>query len=251
MPTSLFLPASSNPIGLANVGSYSSPVFVDIDGDGDLDAMISDYEGNTRFFQNTGSAGNPAFAAAVMNPFGLANAGFFANPAFVDIDGDGDMDLFIGEYYGDTLFFENTGTNSSPAFATAVTNPFGLTSLGYMTSPTFADIDGDGDFDALITDYYGDNYFYQNTGTPSAPVFAAPTTNPFGIVNGGIKSKPEFVDFDDDGDYDLVIGHYSSAVVFNHLFVTASRSEFVVDAASEDHDYHQTAEACGIPVTVL
>lgn len=212
MPTTTFLPALTNPLGLGNVGSYASPVFVDIDGDGDLDALVSDYLGNTRYFQNTGSASSASFAAAVVNPFGLTNAGYFANPAFVDIDGDGDLDVFIGEYYGDTVYFQNTGTATSPAFAASVKNPFGLTSLGYMTSPAFADIDGDGDFDALITDYDGNNFFYQNTGTASAPAFAAPTTNPFGIVNGGIKSKPEFVDFDGDGDFDLVTGQYSGAV---------------------------------------
>ena len=51
--------------------------------------------------------------------------------------------------------------------------------------------------------------------------------------------------------YARVIGYYSSAVMFNHLFVSNSRSEFIVEAASEDPDYHATADACGIPVTVL
>ena len=51
--------------------------------------------------------------------------------------------------------------------------------------------------------------------------------------------------------YSRVIGYYSSAVMFNHLFVSNSRSEFIVEAASEDPDYHATADACGIPVTVL
>ena len=51
--------------------------------------------------------------------------------------------------------------------------------------------------------------------------------------------------------YSRVIGYYSSAVMFNHLFVSNSRSEFVVEAASEDPDYHATADACGIPVTVV
>ena len=48
-----------------------------------------------------------------------------------------------------------------------------------------------------------------------------------------------------------MIGYYSSAVMFNHLFVSNSRSEFIVEAASEDPDYHATADACGIPVTIV
>lgn len=51
--------------------------------------------------------------------------------------------------------------------------------------------------------------------------------------------------------YSRVIGYYSSAVMFNHLFVSNSRSEFIVEAASEDPDYHATADACGIPVTIV
>ncbi len=51
--------------------------------------------------------------------------------------------------------------------------------------------------------------------------------------------------------YRLVIGYYSSAVMFNHLFIGNSRSEFIVDATSEDPDYHVTADSCGIPVTLV
>jgi hypothetical protein len=49
----------------------------------------------------------------------------------------------------------------------------------------------------------------------------------------------------------VVIGPYSSAVVFNHLLVPASHSEFIVERAKEDPDYHATADACGIPVTLV
>ena len=51
--------------------------------------------------------------------------------------------------------------------------------------------------------------------------------------------------------YRLVIGYYSSAVMFNQLFIGNSRSEFIVDATSEDPDYHVTADSCGIAVTLV
>ena len=84
------------PFGLGDVGSYSSPAFVDIDGDGDFDALIGNFAGNTTFFENTGDALNPVFTNGGLNPFGLANVTNSAAPTFVDIDGDGDSDAFIG-----------------------------------------------------------------------------------------------------------------------------------------------------------
>jgi len=51
--------------------------------------------------------------------------------------------------------------------------------------------------------------------------------------------------------YELVLGHYSSAVMFNQLFVPSSRSRFIIDRAQEDPDYHDTADACGIPVDLV
>lgn len=51
--------------------------------------------------------------------------------------------------------------------------------------------------------------------------------------------------------YRLVLGAYSTALMFNHLFVTDSQSHFIIDAENEDPDWQATAEACGIPVTRL
>jgi hypothetical protein len=48
--------------------------------------------------------------------------------------------------------------------------------------------------------------------------------------------------------YRLVIGPYSTALMFNHLFVSDSESRFLIDADNEDTDWQETAEACEIPV---
>ncbi len=212
--TPSFAAASTNSFGLTDVGSWASPTFVDIDDDGDLDALIGNLSGNTRFFENTGTASNPAFAAAITNPFGLASAGSFSDPTFVDIDDDGDLDALIGNVSGNTLFFENTGTASSPVFATASTNSFGLTDVGSWASPTFVDIDGDGDLDALIGNLSGNTRFFENTGTASSPVFATASTNPFGLVSAGSFSNPTFVDIDGDGDLDALVGNSTGNTLF-------------------------------------
>lgn len=48
--------------------------------------------------------------------------------------------------------------------------------------------------------------------------------------------------------YRLVLGPYSTALMFNHLFVSDSESRFIIDAKNEDADWQTAAEACGIPI---
>ncbi len=54
-----------------------------------------------------------------------------------------------------------------------------------------------------------------------------------------------------DSPYRLVLGSYSTSLMFNHLFVSSSQSRFLVDSDRDDPDWHATADACGIPVTML
>ena len=65
-----------------------------------------------------------AFPRFARYPFGLVDVGAYASPAFADIDGDGDLDAFIGNYWRQHhVSFENTGTAVSPAFAAPRTTP--------------------------------------------------------------------------------------------------------------------------------
>ena len=89
----------------------AAPDFVDIDGDGDLDAFIGNNLGTTVFFHNTGTSTAPDFSrVSTTTPFGLADVGDRSTPVFADIDADGDLDAFIGQINGTTVFFLNTGT---------------------------------------------------------------------------------------------------------------------------------------------
>ena len=147
-----------------------------------------------------------SFAAAQTNPFGLAATMYLAVPTLVDIDNDGDLDLFVAEYYGNVKYFQNTGTSATPQFATPTTNPFGITSGNYFAFLAFGDLDGDGDFDLLMGEYYGTFKYFQNTGSATNPQFAAPVSSPFGLTQGYYLSIPTFADLDADGDLDLLVG---------------------------------------------
>ena len=148
-----------NPFGLTSLGadSYALPALGDIDGDGDLDALVGNLAGDVLFFENNGTAAAPSFGLPETNPFGLQRvAAGSGAPTFDDVDHDGDLDAFSGDLEGNAVFFENIGSASTPLFADQLTNRFGMEDVGSYSAPCFGDIDGDGDLDALIGADTGD-----------------------------------------------------------------------------------------------
>jgi len=152
-----------NPFGITSVQIFSIPTFADIDNDSDLDLFVCEYEGVMKYFENNGSPALPHFKAPIKNPFGITAAESFGAAVFADLDFDGDLDLLEGEYYGNTRYFENTGSANSPAFASPLTNPFGIVQTVYYSFPAVADIDADGDIDLFIGEGYGNIQYFKNT----------------------------------------------------------------------------------------
>ncbi len=211
----------ADPLGFADAGARSAPELVDIDGDGDLDALVGEEHGLVKYFENTGDALNPAFVFASPNPLGLVDVGVRSAPTLVDIDGDGDLDAFVGEagpaigVSGNVFFHENTGTAADPAFADAVTNPFGLSLLGFDTAPAFVDFDGDGDLDAFFGERLGRLFYYENVGSSVAPSFVGRQINPFGCAPSGVgNTAPSFADMDSDGDFDVLVGVADGSLLY-------------------------------------
>jgi hypothetical protein len=90
-----------------DVGFFASPDLVDLDGDGDLDAVVGEVYGGLRYFENTGSTSSPDFveATGAANPFDGIDVGFRSSPDLVDLDGDGDLDAVVGENGGSLRYF--------------------------------------------------------------------------------------------------------------------------------------------------
>lgn len=207
-----------NPYGLSNVYVYGFPAVGDLDDDGDYDLLVGEMYGTFKYFENTGSATNPQFGTPQSNPFNISNAYFLASPDLVDIDGDGDLDLFVGEYYGNIQYYQNTGSATSPAFANPVQNPFNLAATTDWALIEFGDLDNDGDYDLMVTEYYGNLIYFENTGSATNPSFASPQTNPFGISLDEYALEPTLADFDHDGDLDLLVGSYDYGVNYEGAF---------------------------------
>ena len=131
-----------------------------------------------------------------------------SNPALIDFDGDTDLDLCVGTEAGNILFFENTGSITSPEFEarTGSQNPFKDVDVIRSAAPTLMDYDYDGDIDLLVSGYAGDIWYYENTGSANVPVYTKKTPNPM-ISTKRLHAQATFVDFDADGDYDVWCGN--------------------------------------------
>ena len=225
----------SNPLASVDALACSAPAFVDIDNDGDLDAFVGTAAGSLQFHENTGDAANPTFVERTggLNPLSSVDVGFISAPAFVDIDNDGDFDLFIGSTSGSVFFFENNGSAASASFIerTGSSNPLNDSVIGGIVSddstPAFVDIDNDGDFDVFIGDLFGTVHFFRNSD-PDTPSFTSPpgAQNPLKDASIGFSSAPTFGDFDGDGDFDCMVGELDGKVFYYENAGTAMNASF-------------------------
>jgi hypothetical protein len=200
------------------------PYLVDIDMDGDLDVVTLkyNYENEIIFYElarNNGTTAQPEYDLLFLTD--LAPEGYSYFPSFIDIDDDGDVDVFfIGNtYYLDTYemvqYFENTGELQFTS-RTGNDNPLNVLNVPKYSERgifnlVFSDLDKDGDYDLAFNDYYGIISYYENTGSASNPEFTDKSQNGyFNDLSAGYYGQINLVDMDDDGDDDLFLhGYYS------------------------------------------
>ncbi len=141
------------------------------------------------------------------------NVGSRCAPTFVDLDGDGDQDLTVGSQH-DLQYFENVGNRFMPIWQEN-TGMYGSiqSKLGSRSTPAFADMDDDGDFDLTLGQQDGTLRYFENIGTMAEAAWTEDSSMYQGIHAGG-HSNPALADIDHDGDPDLTIGSVTNMLYY-------------------------------------
>ncbi len=176
------------------------------------------------------------------------------SPNLRDFDGDGDLDLLCGEFLDGFTYFENTGSRSKPVYASGVklagADGEPLTMHLQMITPTAYDWDADGDYDLIVGDEDGRVAFVENVSQEGdeLPVFHQPVyfQQEADTLKFGALVTPFAVDWDDDGDEDLLCGNSAGNIaLFNNLDGKGTRWSAPEMIKADGADYRQLAGESG------
>ena len=179
----------------------------DVNGDGLIDIYLTSFIGNNTLFINKG---NLKFEPAPESAGVTDSAGYSFGSTMIDIDADGDLDIFVTKYNQEP---NKLYINDGKGFFTEKAKEFGLATIGNGIQSTFFDYDLDGDLDVLIMNNGFSRVGFKHEGV--TPIFMknngnntfTDVTESSGINHKGFGLSATAADINNDGYPDLYIAN--------------------------------------------
>lgn len=193
----------SESAGASNPGQFStSQAWGDYDGDGDLDLYVTNWGTAiqvppNRLFRND-SADGTLIMADVAPDLGVDNDRNSVASSWADFDNDGDLDLYVADFFEQDFLYAGDGGTSFVEVGRA-NEQVNLIKLGSVSSAGWGDYDNDGWLDIYLGKFYHDNELYHNVDGRLEPV------TDLGVGDRRDTASLTWADYDNDGDLDLYI----------------------------------------------
>ena len=231
------------------INSYPAAYYLDVTNDGVKDLIVTtNSENNSENFEscwmyeNIGQNTLPDFNF-IQKDFlqsKMIDLGTSALPTFYDYNNDNLLDIVVGNYgyhnsnnsdpISSLALFENIGTNSFPEYELINRDWQNISNINlditnniptWNISPTFGDMDNDGDKDMLLGDINGFLHYFSNQGGN----FMITTPNYFNI-DVGYAAQPQIIDVNRDGLNDIIIGAQDGTINYCPNTGTANSAVF-------------------------
>lgn len=184
-----------------DVGGDAVPCIIDLDNDGLLDMIVGEAAGNLNHYEQE-AVGSIDFTL-ISDSFNGINVAGRSAPFFTDLDNDGLSDLIIGNVDGYIYHYEQESI-ASITFNILSESMFKNYDMGFDSAPVLIDLDNDGLLDMIVGERNWNLNHYEQDMIGSTNFILK--TNNFNEISVGGYCTPSFVDLDNDGLLDLIIG---------------------------------------------
>ena len=218
-------------------GSFSTPTTGDLDGDGLVELIVGQGDGTIMWYEQTAANSTTLGTGQLLQTAAgvTIDVGNYAKPTVADLDGNGLLEIVVGEETGNVLRYEQAGSNGANALkfnlTTLFTNPFGTATAsapngGSYARPSVSDLDNNGLLDILVGANDGTLRRYEQLAANNATTAGFKAWGLMKMADGtnidaGSVDKPLVTDYDGDGYLDMLLGNQAGNIM---LYTQSARN---------------------------